>query len=54
MSVPQQFLPLIQAPVLPAKVPEAQKISSRSLSIPVPSKTVEDPAPDLDSMMTKG
>ena len=41
-------------PVLPAKVPEAQKISSRSLSIPVPSRTVEDPAPDLDSMMTKG
>jgi hypothetical protein len=53
-TVPQQFLPLIQAPVLPAKVTEAQKISGLSLSIPVPSGKVEGPAPDLDFMTTNG
>ncbi len=53
MSVPQQFLPLLQAPVLPAKVTEAQKISGRSLSIPVPSGII-GPVLDLDSMTTAG
>ena len=47
-------MPLIQAPVLPAKVTEAKKISGQSLSIPVPSRKVESPAPDLDFMTTKG
>ena len=53
-SVLQQFLPLIQAPVLPAKVIEAKKISGLLLSIPVTSGKVEGPAPDLDFMTTKG
>ncbi len=52
MSVPQQFVALLQAPVLPAKTAEAQKISGLSLSIPVPSGKIEGPAPDLDSVTT--
>ena len=47
MSVPQQFLLLIQAPVLPAKVTEAKMISGLS-------GKVEGPAPDLDFMTTNG
>ena len=53
-SAPQQLLPRLQAPVLPAKVTEAKSISGPSLAIPVSSGKVESPAPSLKSMMTKG
>ena len=48
------MLPRLQAPVLPAKVTEAKKISGPSLPIPVQSGKVEVLAPGLDSKKTKG
>ncbi len=47
-------MPLLQAPALPAKVAEAQKISCRSLYIPVSSGIIERPVLDLVSMNTAG